>query len=96
MELAGVLERLLGRACADPAVALADEMTEDELRREIAAELAQALCEDCENGVKWLNERAHDEFVTRYPNLAKAMRLSLAQPSEPRPRKRRSAATPRR
>jgi hypothetical protein len=37
------------------------------------ADLAQALVEDCESGVKWLNERALDTFKKDYPHLYKVI-----------------------
>ena len=40
-----------------------------------AADLADALIADCENGVKFLNEAAVARFIKEYPELYKAMRL---------------------
>ena len=36
--------------------------------------LSDALQSDLENGVKWLNERAAAEFLTKYPALSAAIR----------------------
>jgi hypothetical protein len=36
--------------------------------------LSDALQSDLENGVKWLNERAAVEFLTKYPALSAAIR----------------------
>ena len=38
------------------------------------SDLAQALCDDCENGVKWLNEKAAKDFAEKYPHLSAAIR----------------------
>jgi hypothetical protein len=38
-------------------------------REAIADALADALASDCENGVKWLNEAAADNFRKGYPEL---------------------------
>lgn len=38
------------------------------------ADLAQALCEDCESGVKWLNEQAVERFKREYPNLMELLK----------------------
>lgn len=54
-------------------------LVEREARREAAADIAQALCEDCENGVKWLSEQAAAEFNAQYPHLAAAIR-SMSDP----------------
>lgn len=40
---------------------------------QVSDDLAQALCDDCENGVKWLNEAASAQFRESYPNLRAAM-----------------------
>lgn len=42
-------------------------------REEYQSDLAEALMHDCENGVRLLNEVAHREFNSRYPNLAAAI-----------------------
>lgn len=38
-----------------------------------ASTLAQALCDDCENGVQWLNIAASEKFSKDYPHLRKAI-----------------------
>ena len=38
-------------------------------REDLKADLAQALCSDCENGVKWLNEQAIKRFQQDFPSL---------------------------
>ncbi len=53
------------RAYAAEAVRVALEQAADEL--------AQALCDDCENGVKWLNEAASAKFAKDYPHLRAAL-----------------------
>lgn len=40
---------------------------------EIQELLQDALSSDLEQGVKWLNENAADEFLTKYPELNKAI-----------------------
>ena len=39
--------------------------------------LSDALQSDLENGVKWLNERAAVEFLTKYPALSAAIRARV-------------------
>ena len=50
------------------------------VREDVAADLAQALCDDCENGVKWLNEAAAAKFAKDYPHLRKALSALKEQP----------------
>ena len=40
---------------------------------ELRADLAQALCDDCENGVKWLNKQAVEKFKRDFPQLVAVM-----------------------
>jgi hypothetical protein len=37
---------------------------------EMLSDFAQALCEDCENGVKWLNEQAVLKFHRDFPSVS--------------------------
>lgn len=37
---------------------------------EFKADLADALCADCENGVKYLNEQAAEKFRNDYPKVS--------------------------
>lgn len=46
-----------------------------DILEEFKADLADALCHDCENGVKWLNEQALEKFIREYPNLYKCINL---------------------
>lgn len=39
----------------------------------VRAEMAQALAEDCENGVKWFSERAVEQFRRDFPKLSAVM-----------------------
>jgi hypothetical protein len=49
-------------------------MTKEELLDLIQSKLHDALYSgDLENGVAWLNEIAHEEFVNSYPLLNKAI-----------------------
>lgn len=57
------IERL--RAYADARVA--------QEREQIANALSDALSSDLENGVKWLNEMAADDFRSGYPALCAAI-----------------------
>lgn len=48
-----------------------------------AATLAQAVCDDCddcENGVKWLNEAASAKFAKDYPHLRAALNALKGTP----------------
>ena len=41
----------------------------DDGRRELLADIAEALIHDCENGVKWMNEAAAAKFAADYPTV---------------------------
>jgi hypothetical protein len=40
-------------------------------REAISNEYFMSLDSDLENGVKWLNDKAHEDFKTNYPELSK-------------------------
>ena len=43
-------------------------------RERIQGELAEAISHDCENGVRWLNQRAAEDFLKNFPELNAAIR----------------------